>query len=134
MMKRGLVLFALLLLGVLVGVAQDLSQVQRTPATVFNIPFAFYADKMVMPAGTYAIRPNFEGTEIELRNTNGPKVVLVRAITTLSARPTLTTAAVAFDVVGQNYYLSEFYVPGMDGLAFNGAPGKHKHEVIVPKA
>ncbi len=133
MMKRGLVLFALLLLGVLAGMAQDLSKVERVPATVFNIPFAFYADKMLMPAGTYAIRPNFEGTEIELRNTSGPKVVLVRAITTLSTRP-LTTAALAFDVAGPDHYLSEFYVPGVDGLAFNGAPGKHKHEVIVPKA
>ncbi len=133
MMKRGLVALALLGLAVMVGAAQDLPKVQRMPATVFDIPFSFYADKTLMPAGTYEIRPNFEGTEIELRNTSGAKVVLVRAITSLSPRP-LKTASVAFDVVGQDHYLSEFYVPGVDGLAFNGAPGKHKHEVIVPKA
>ncbi len=130
MKKRGFAVIALLLFAALVGVAQDLAKVQRMPATVFNIPFAFYADKELLPAGTYEIRPNFTGTDIEVRNVKSPKVVIVRAITSLSPRP-LDKAGLAFDVAGQDHYLSEFYLPGVDGLAFNGAPGKHKHETIV---
>lgn len=132
MRKIGLAILTLSVVTVLAGMAQDLSKVKQTPATVFDIPFAFYADKALMPAGTYEIRPNFEGTSIEIRNIKGPTITLVPAITSLSPRP-LPEAAVVFDVLGSDHYLSEFYLPGVDGQAFNGAPGKHKHEVIIPK-
>lgn len=131
MRKIGLAILALFIMTV-AAISQDLSKVQQPPVTVFDIPFAFHADKAVLPAGTYEIRPNFEGTMIELRNIKSPTITIVRAMTGLSPRP-LPEAAVAFDVLGADHYLAEFYLPGVDGQAFNGAPGKHKHEVIVPK-
>ncbi len=130
MNKKVFGISAILLFAALGGAAQDLSKVQRMPATVFDVPFSFYADKQLLPAGTYEIRPNFMGTDIEVRNVKGDKIVLVRAITSLSPRP-LDHADLAFDVVGKDHYLSEFYLPGVDGMAFNGAQGTHKHEIVV---
>jgi hypothetical protein len=38
--------------------------------------------------------------------------------------------SVVFDKVGNELYLSEIYIIGMDGFFFKGAPGKHKHLVV----
>jgi hypothetical protein len=38
--------------------------------------------------------------------------------------------SVVFDKIGDELYLSEIYVVGIDGFFFKGAPGKHKHLVV----
>jgi hypothetical protein len=32
--------------------------------------------------------------------------------------------------VGDDLYLTEIYIVGMDGFLFEGAPGKHKHLIL----
>jgi len=130
-MRQGLVVLVLLIMCGGVGASQNLAGLQM-PKAVFDIPFQFYADEKLMPAGTYEMMPNSAGTHLELRNVNGEKILVVSVITQLGARP-VDTAAVFFDIAGQDHYLSEFYMKGMDGLAFNGAPGKHTHQGIVPR-
>jgi len=130
MKNEVLSVLALMLAASFVGAAQDGSKMEETPAAVFKIPFEFYVDSRPMPAGTYEIRPNFLETDIELRNVKEDKIILISAITSLSSRM-INKAELAFDVVGQNHYLAEFYMPGMDGMAFNGAAENHKHQVIV---
>jgi hypothetical protein len=71
-------------------------------------------------------------THLELRNVKGQEIQVVRVITRLGSRPVNTTLLV-FDTVGRDHYLSEFHMKGMDGFAFNGAPGKHTHEGIEPR-
>lgn len=105
------------------------AQIAVSHVTV-NIPYAFSVGSKTLSAGTYEIRPNFTGTDIEVRYMKGTTITLVSVITRLNSRE-LDAAELVFDVVEQNHYVSEFLRPGMDGLAFNGAPGKHKHQVIV---
>jgi hypothetical protein len=129
MIKRQLAVIVLFFLVAFAGVAQETSKYE-TPKAVFNIPYEFYATGASFPAGIYEIRPNAEGTHIELRNVKGELVTIVTAATSLSPRK-LDRAQVGFDVVGQDHYLSEFYMPGVDGLSLPGAATvKHKHEII----
>jgi hypothetical protein len=134
MVKRGLAVVGFLMFAALAGVAQNSAQVQMAPVAVFDIPFSFHANDAVFPAGTYEVRQNSEGTDIELREVKSEKITLVSAYTSLSPRP-LPNADLVFDVVDQEHYLSEYYLPGVNGLAFSGAPIKikHMHEVIVQK-
>jgi hypothetical protein len=37
---------------------------------------------------------------------------------------------IVFDVADGRHYLSEIHVPGADGFAFEGAPGKHTHATV----
>jgi hypothetical protein len=112
----------------LVCAAQD-SAKPAIAKVVFKIPFQFYADGNLLPAGTYEFRPNVEGTHIEMRNTKGEDTLIVPVLTSLSLRK-VDRAEAVFDVAGQDHYLSEFYLNGMDGFAFNGALGKHSHQII----
>jgi hypothetical protein len=132
MRKRALVIMGLLLIAISTSAAQDLAKMQRMPAAVFDIPFAFYADKTLLPAGSYEFRPNFTESGIEVRNVKGDIINLVSALTSLSPRNLKgNRAQIAFDVVGDQHYLSELYMPGLDGMAFNGSSDKHKHQMIV---
>ncbi len=130
-MRKGLAVLTLLLMSGGVGASQDMAKLQM-PKAIFDIPFSFYADDKLMPAGAYEMMPNALGTHLELRNLKGEQVLIVSAVTQLNARK-VDRAGVVFDIVGQDHYLSEFYMEGMDGLAFNGAPGKHIHQAIVPR-
>jgi hypothetical protein len=127
-MKRGLAVLGILVMVALVSAAQD-SAKPDTPKAVINIPFQFYADGNLLPAGTYEFKPNVEGTHIEMRNTKGEDTLVVPVLTSLSLRK-IDQAEAVFDVVGQDHFLSEFYLKGVDGFAFNGAPGKHSHQTI----
>jgi hypothetical protein len=127
-MKRGLAVIAMLVVIAFVGAAQD-SAKSEAPKAVINIPFQFYADGNLLPAGTYEFKANAEGTHIEMRNTKGEDILVVPVLTSLSLRK-IDQAEAVFDVSGQDHYLSEFYLKGMDGFAFNGALGKHSHQTI----
>jgi len=128
-MKRGLAVLAMLMMIALGGAAQDLAKVEVAKA-VMDIPFQFYADGTLLPAGTYEFTPNSLGTHIELRNLKSKDILIVTVATSLSLRQIDPSEAV-FDVVGKDHYLSEFYIKGVDGLALNGAPGPHTHQGIV---
>jgi hypothetical protein len=38
-----------------------------------------------------------------------------------------------FDVIGNDHYLSEIYVPRLDGFCFKGASAQHTHLIIKSK-
>jgi hypothetical protein len=130
-MRKGLAVLLLLMMSCFAGASQDLGGL-RMPKAIFDIPFQFHADENLMPAGIYEMMPNAVGTHLELRNVKGEETLIVSAITQLGGRM-VDKAEVVFDVVGRDHYLSEFYMAGMDGLAFNGAPGKHTHQGIEPR-
>lgn len=130
-MNRGIAVIAMLVMIALGGAAQDLAKMETAKA-VIDIPFQFYADGTLVPAGTYEFSPNALGTHIEMRNVKGEDTMLVTVATSLSLRKVDKSEAV-FDVVGKDHYLSEFYIKGMDGFALNGAQGPHTHQNIVSK-
>ncbi len=127
-MKRGLALIAMVVMAAWIGMAQD-STLLRAPKEVIDIPFQFYVDGNLLPAGSYEFSPNAQGTHVELHNVQSEKTMLISVLTSISLRP-VNGAEAVFDVVGTDHYLSELYFKGMDGFAFNGAPTKHIHQVV----
>lgn len=105
---------------------------QQMPKIVVDIPFQFNADMNLLPAGTYELQPNGEGTHIQLRNMKTDERFLARVLTSLASRES-NQSAVAFDVEGQNHYISEVHIAGIDGFALRITTGKHTHFTIPAK-
>jgi len=105
---------------------------QQMPKIVVDIPFQFEADRNLVPAGTYELQPNGEGTHIELHNMKTHERYIASVLTSLASRES-NQSVVAFDVEGQNHYLSEVHIAGIDGFALRGTTGKHTHITIQAK-
>jgi hypothetical protein len=102
---------------------------QQAPSMVVNIPFDFKADMNLVPAGTYEVKPNDEGTHMQLRNMKTDQRYIARVLTNLAPRGS-DRSLVAFDVEGQTRYLSEVHIAGIDGFAIEAVTGKHTHVTI----
>ena len=96
-----------------------------------NIRQPFIVDGKSFPAGYYKIIAEDENDQFVHIQNIGTKTGLseIRFDTRLSERKG-EEGSVVFDKVGNELYLSEIYVVGMDGFFFKGAPGKHKHLVV----
>ncbi len=105
---------------------------QLTEAVIADVPFAFLIGTKSFPAGTYAFRPNDNLNEITVQSTKGKDSGVAAVITQLDPK-SANEAAVVFDVAGANHYLSEVYIPGIDGFLVHGAPGKHTHLSVKGK-
>ncbi len=127
-MKRGLAVIAVVVMTAWIGAAQQ-STILNAPKEVITIPFQFYIDGDLLPAGTYEFTPGALGTHVELRNVQSERTLVISVLTSVSLR-NVNGAQAVFDVVGPDHYLSELYFKGMDGFAFNGAPTKHTHQIV----
>jgi hypothetical protein len=105
---------------------------QQMPKIMVDIPFEFKADMNLVPAGTYELQPNGEETHTQLRNMKTDQRYIARVSTRLAPRGP-DQSLVAFDVEGQNHYMSEVHIAGIDGFAVEGAKGKHTHTTIQAK-
>ena len=128
-MKRGafLIVAAMVLLGTVGGgavYAQDVS--------IVNIPFQFTANNKTMMPGKYEITVT-DQTVISLTPEKGP-AVFVPTITRLAQRAKpITEAEVVFDKLGDQYRLSELWVPSEDGYLVTDTKQPHQHHVIKGK-
>lgn len=120
MKKPRLVVLAFTLLTFAIGASLAYAE-----ALVVNIDFPFTAGKAAFPAGKYRIE-NSPTEEITIRNMDTGKGGMVPFTTRLSSRED-SQGLVVFDKEGDHYYLSEIYMPGIDGFAVKGASGKHAH-------
>jgi hypothetical protein len=105
------------------------------PITTADISFSFIAGGKTYPAGTYRFAMNDSEAEITIEGLK-PAIAsgIVPILTRLAAREK-DEAAVVFDVVGNDHYLSEIHLPNMDGFYFKSAPAKHTHTTVrVPKS
>ncbi len=105
---------------------------QQMPTIVVDIPFQFTADTTLVPAGTYELQPNSEGTHIQLRNVETHTRYIPSVLTSLASLES-NQSLVVFDVEGQDHYLSEVHIAGIDGSALRVASGKHTHVTIQAK-
>jgi len=106
---------------------------QVSPTSVIaDVPFAFFVGTKSFPAGMYQFKPSDSLGEITVNEMKGTGSALAAVTTRLSPRSE-TDAMVVFDVAGTNHYLSEIYVPGLDGFQVKGAPGKHTHMSVKGK-
>jgi len=102
------------------------------PTIVVDTPFQFTADTTLVPAGTYELQPNSEGTHIQLRNVETHTRYIASVLTSLASLES-NQSLVVFDVEGQDHYLSEVHIAGIDGFALRVASGKHTHVTIQAK-
>jgi hypothetical protein len=125
-MKKHLFVGAFVALFVLVGSGKTL----HAQSVTVDVPFQFKAGNTDFPAGSYKIRAlkQSPGT-LSFRNANTGETTLVPFITRLSPRDPSKGAAV-FDKQDNQSYLSEVYLPGLDGFHLQGAPGAHTHKVL----
>ncbi len=94
---------------------------------VVKVPFPFMLKDKEMPAGRYEIRENgADETSVTVEDLDtghsGFSLVLTRLADSGAKEP-----EAVFDKAEGKYYLSEVRVPGEDGIALVGAPGKHTH-------
>ncbi len=95
-----------------------------------KIPFAFRAGQASLPAGKYdVLRDSSRDDVLLLRDYDAKKSAIVPFETRLSQRMA-TKAELIFDKDANGYYLSEVYIPAMDGFYLKGAPGAHTHEHV----
>jgi hypothetical protein len=104
-----------------------------------NIPFAFTAGTKALPAGSYEVYPvpSAAGVvDVRMRSADGKTAVLVPVITRLSGaiHTTPQDSHLVFDKVGENFSLSEVWIPGSDGYVLSTTAKQHEHRVIdVPR-
>jgi len=128
MMKR---LFA----GVLIlaaTAAMVSAQTLSSSAVVADVPFSFIVSGKPLPAGTYKFTPNNSLVQITVTNSKTNESAMSIVVTRLSPRSD-GEASLVFDVAGDDHYLAEIYIPGMDGFQVPCAPGKHTHVVVKAK-
>ena len=103
-------------------------------AATVDIPFPFIAGTTEMPAGRYQIKQSDPAANnLSIRRMDNNNTIQVPVLTRISDRGE-TTAQVVFDKTEDKNYLSEVYIPGIDGFHLQGAPGKHTHRKIPQSA
>ncbi len=110
--------------------SQCLGQVTVTRALTLDIPFAFIAGSVTLPAGKYEIQGTSLEGEIRLTNLGTQDSVMAQVLTRISPRD---TAEVVFDRTADTSYLSEVYMPGLDGFLIQGAQVRHTHVGVKAK-
>ncbi len=99
---------------------------QAGNSVVAEVPFPFLVGKVSLPAGTYQFAASANLEDIIITDTTTRKTIIASVITRLSPR-SASEAMVVFDVADANHYLSEIYMPGMDGFQVPGSPAQHTH-------
>lgn len=115
---------------VALGLAGNLAWAEKVVAT--DIPFSFIVSGKEMPAGNYVFRVNDSPVTGLVIQSKGGSGIITAAIVTRLAQREVAEPTFYFDRTEDGkHYLSEFHLPGMDGFAFQGAPGKHTHEAVI---
>jgi hypothetical protein len=117
-------LWQFIVVGALAGTVAHAGEVEVTSQQPFKVGGKDFA------AGHYRIIADDENDHtVNIRNLDTKKDIEVPVTTRLSPKEG-GDGCVVFDKVGDDYYLTEVYIIGMDGFFFQGAPGKRKHVVV----
>jgi hypothetical protein len=107
-------------------------QAQSVPQRV-NVPFKFnLMDKAYQPA-MYYFRYDGSAEQVELLSRDKSLLTRVRVVTRLAPTPGAKNdghVRLVFDQVGEERYLSEVWMPGIDGLLVRATSERHKHESV----
>jgi len=118
-----------------VGFALAASIAWAEHSVVTNVPFAFTVDgNKTLPAGRYEITAKDpDEAPLTIRSLSSGKEHAMMVLTRIAQVGT-SDAVVVFDKAEDGTcYLSEVHMPGIDGFAFQGAPGKHSHVKVTGK-
>ena len=95
-----------------------------------NIPFAFKVGNKQLPAGNYRFIPTGEDRSIRVVSDKDSAVGLVLTRLAAGIHTTPNDAHVVFDKMGEQYWLAEIWIPGIDGFDLNNMAEKHEHRII----
>jgi len=96
-------------------------------SAVVDVPFKFKVGNSELPPGPYKIaQVDRNSNMLTVRNVATGDSAVVAFLTRLSPREG-DRSIIVFDKVGTKSFLSEVYLPGIDGYHLQGAPGKHTH-------
>ena len=101
-----------------------------------KIPFQFTAGSKVLPAGEYEFRYDAASKAMAVKGgANGPSAtLLVRTRLAAAMHTTPADSHIVFDKVGDKHFLSEVWIPGVDGFLLHPMKGPHEHQVVdVPR-
>ena len=127
MKSRRLGLSGLVLLGVCLSGIPALAQKGRIKV---DVGFKFSASGESFAPGQYEIMTDPQGAaRMRIRSLPNGSVTFLTYATRLGERKSGKPELV-FDRDGDNAYLAEIHIPGMDGFLLKGAPGEHKHSSV----
>jgi hypothetical protein len=113
---------------VLMTAAFAAAQTPRTGVTA-DVPFAFLVNGKLLPAGTYKFTAGANLAQITVASPDGKASAMTTVTTRVSPRSE-SDGSIVFDLAGQDHYLAEIYVPGIDGFQVPCAPSPHTHVVL----
>jgi hypothetical protein len=108
---------------------------QEVHKMVVDIPNAFTASSAQLPAGRYEVTLNgVLHQTVNFRNLDGKKSATAMISTAIAADPAKENdGRLIFDVVGQQYILSEVWMPGHDGFLITGFKNDSAHKHAIAK-
>jgi hypothetical protein len=97
-----------------------------------KIPFGFKAAGTAFPAGDYSFDYKSGQNFVRVRGIDKGPVAQVLIITRLAGaiHTTQGDAHVVFDKIGNDHFLSELWIPGMDGIDLLSTKENHEHEIV----
>ncbi len=131
-LRIAVVLFFLTAAGSLFALAEN-----WVKAMVADIPFSFAAGEKSFAKGSYRVElQSLRPAVLVLRLGKGGEGTSLPVITRLaredhSAHATETN--LVFDTVGDQKFLSEVWLPRLDGFLVRGTPEEHQHTVVKGK-
>jgi len=129
-MKIAVAVSCVALLATVFGFAQAVKSIR------VNIPFQFVVEGKTLPTGEYNLVRSEDERTIEVVSTKKGPSTYALVITRLGGEihTTPQDSHIVFDNVGNTYFLSEIWIPGMDGFLVHATKEKHEHRTIsVPK-
>lgn len=99
----------------------------------FNVPFKFNIGKTILNPGKYQVTVGADEATITVTPEKG-KATIAPAITRLAQHQVMPDAKLVFDKVGEEYALSEVWLPTEDGYLVHDTRVPHKHHVLAAEA
>jgi len=103
---------------------------------VTKIPFKFIVSKKLYNEGTYTVLRRSDNTlSIQLMGDSGKQLVAMPVLTRLARQHVKyeSRGSLVFDVIGDQYFLSEVWMPEVDGYQVSTTTQIHKHEFVEVK-
>jgi hypothetical protein len=116
----------------LVAATAVFAAAQSVNSITAEVPFQFYVGSKLLPAGVYKISATANLGEISVRDKAGKESALAPVVTRLSPRSD-KESNIIFDKTGENHYLTEIYIQGMDGFQIQGTKEAHTHTNVKIK-
>jgi hypothetical protein len=97
-----------------------------------EVPFGFKAAGTAFPAGAYHFDYRSGQNFVVVRSTEKGPTAQVLIITRLAGATHTTPgdAHVVFDKIGNDHFLSELWIPGIDGFDLLNTREAHEHSIV----